>query len=68
MPHLRMLVLNGTHLSFPLLRKILSKLPQLQELHLSENSIDVNDDSIDAVHDSVSTVHMNRYVTSCSSL
>lgn len=62
-PFLHTLILNGTNLTLKSLSSVLRSTPSLQELHISDNKLElVNEDDTSTISDSVKTIHMNRWV------
>ncbi|CAI5455061.1 unnamed protein product [Caenorhabditis angaria] len=59
---LHTIILNGTHLPLSTLKRFLSCLPKIIELHLSDNQFDENDEieNDDIISKSVKTIHINR--------
>ncbi|VDM59591.1 unnamed protein product [Angiostrongylus costaricensis] len=59
-PLLHTLILNGTNVMLKSLSSILKQTPFLQELHLSDNQLDLSTDDTSIMNESVKTIHMNR--------
>ncbi|VDO52928.1 unnamed protein product [Haemonchus placei] len=60
-PLLHTLILNGTNLSLNSLWLILKNTPLLQELHLSDNKLDLSSDcDMSPMNETVKTIHLNR--------
>ncbi|KAJ1358751.1 hypothetical protein KIN20_017253 [Parelaphostrongylus tenuis] len=59
-PLLHTLILNGTNLKLKSLSSILKETPFLQELHLSDNQLDLSTENTSTLNESVKTIHMNR--------
>ncbi|XGW33639.1 hypothetical protein V3C99_017779, partial [Haemonchus contortus] len=60
-PLLHTLILNGTNLSLDSLWLILKNTPSLQELHLSDNKLDLSsNDDMSPMNETVKTIHLNR--------
>ncbi|WKY16728.1 hypothetical protein Q1695_001388 [Nippostrongylus brasiliensis] len=66
-PLLRTLILNGTNLALKSLSLILKNTPSLQELHISDNKLDLaassgteTEEDTSPLSESVKTIHINR--------
>ncbi|KJH46017.1 leucine Rich repeat-containing domain protein [Dictyocaulus viviparus] len=59
-PLLHTLILNGTNLKLGSLSSVLKNTPSLQELHLSDNKLDLSTHDISIMNESVKTMHLNR--------
>lgn len=62
LPRLHTLILNGTNLPLSTLRKLLSVLPNLSELHMSDNCLEMeeNEENVEPISEKVHTLHLNR--------
>ncbi|EGT30078.1 CBN-COEL-1 protein [Caenorhabditis brenneri] len=54
------IILNGTNLPFKTLQTLLAVLPNVSELHMSDNQFNDDDNCLSPISTSVRTIHLNR--------